>query len=283
MVQRHCLVLLFILCVTQSQGKTIVPKTFLDKEDIFIGGKYYTYYSFSDTISIELEVRGPCELAVITRWLFPSDYDGKQEYSVDVIQDNDHVDIFLLSACPSSKATLRNSKGIKPGLPKKMFFEVSEGIHTYSFFLGKPEGKTALASFVVTRPWRLSWKASLTNTYDDNVYRYSPEDIDNFVYHREDERFSMENRLINRNVVILVAHREDVVVEYHVTGIDFVSVEIDNVFADRPEREREYGQILFLFEHLAPGVVEAGDEVLRLAQDGRARGHCDCNGHLLDD
>ena len=201
---------LSIFLTAQACGSGISPEKHLDRIEVMVHGKPYDYYSFSDRSPLELEVNGPGELTVITRWLFPEDFDGPEEYSITVLTNDAQEDIFLFTSKPSSKAEMKEFPEIRPGLPKKMVFDVPAGIHTYTFFPKEPEGKRVLARWNLTKTWTWEWKASLTNTYDDNVYRYSSEDIDNFVYHREDERFSMEtydDLILSPSLTVYVTRR----------------------------------------------------------------------------
>ena len=92
-----------------------------------------------------------------------------------------------------------------------------------------------------------------------------------------------EHRLVDRDVVVLVAEREHVVVEDDVAGMNIIAVVVADVFAHGRERERQDRQILRLLEHPAFGVVQAGDEVLRLAQDRRGRGLLHRDRHFVGD
>lgn len=203
-------IIVMTFLAAKAQGGSLIPKMYLDRVEVSIHGKPYDYYSFSDRAPLELEVSGPGELTVITRWLFPQDFDGPEAYNITVVTNNAREDVFLFSARPSSKAKLEKSPELQPGLPKKITFDVPKGIHTYTFFLERPEGRGVLAHITLTKPWSWNWKTSLTNTYDDNVYRYSPGDIDNFVYHREDERFSMEtydDLIVSPSLTVFVTRR----------------------------------------------------------------------------
>ena len=92
-----------------------------------------------------------------------------------------------------------------------------------------------------------------------------------------------EHRLEHRDVVVLVAEGEHVVVEEHVARGDVVAEFRPDVLAHRREREREDRQVLGLLEHPPVRVVETGDEVLRLAQDRRARRLLHRDAHLVGD
>jgi hypothetical protein len=81
----------------------------------------------------------------------------------------------------------------------------------------------------------------------------------------------VEDRFVDGDVVQLVPEREDVVVEDHVPFVDVVAEVPADVLADRGERKGQDRQVLGLLEHPALGVVEAGHEVFRLAQDRRPR------------
>ncbi len=98
-----------------------------------------------------------------------------------------------------------------------------------------------------------------------------------------DEPALEEHRLEHRDVVVLVAEAEHVVVEDHVARVDLVAVVRLDVLAHRGEREGEDRQVLGLLQHPAVGVVEPGDEILRLAQNRRARRLLHRDAHLVGD
>ena len=110
-------------------------------------------------------------------------------------------------------------------------------------------------------------------------------DIGLMTFHRHpaNQRLTVKYRLIDRHVIVLVAERKDVVVEYDIAGMDIVAEEVLDVFAHRRQREGEDRQVFGLLQHVAVGVVEPGDEILRFAQDRRTRRHLDRQAHLVGD
>jgi len=98
-----------------------------------------------------------------------------------------------------------------------------------------------------------------------------------------DELVLEEDRFVDGDVVVLVSHAEDVVVEDDVSGMDVVTVVVEDVLAYRPEREGEDGEVLRLLQHVPLAVVEPGDEVLGLAENGRPRGLLEADAHLVGD
>ena len=98
-----------------------------------------------------------------------------------------------------------------------------------------------------------------------------------------DQRPGHEDGLEGGHVVVLVAQGEDVVVEEDVPRVDLAAEALGDVLAHRRQREGQDGQVLGLLEHAPAGVVQAGDEVARLAQDRRARGLLHADRHLVGD
>ena len=188
----HLSIPILILIVEGVCSDSIVPMSYIDQMELLLFGNSYTYYSFSDKISAEVEVKGPGRLTVITRLLFPPKARTQEGYHLTVIRNNDIEDVYLFSTSPSSRAAFKNCTDFQPGRPKKIVLSVPKGTHLFSFLLKKPEDSIAAAHFVVTKAWDWRLTASLTNTYDDNIYRYSPQDIDDFIHHRADYRFRME-------------------------------------------------------------------------------------------
>ena len=97
------------------------------------------------------------------------------------------------------------------------------------------------------------------------------------------QRAAVEDRLEHRDVVVLVAAAEHVVVQDDVARVDVLAEEPHHVLAGRLERESEHRDVLGLLEHAPFRVVEAGDEIARLVEDGRARGAKQRETHLAGD
>ena len=92
-----------------------------------------------------------------------------------------------------------------------------------------------------------------------------------------------ENRAEYRDIVVLVAAGEDVVVQENVARVHVVSEKIDDCLAHRLEGEGEHRDIFGLLQHVAGLVVEPGDEIARLVEYRRARGPEKSEPHLLGD
>ena len=91
----------------------------------------------------------------------------------------------------------------------------------------------------------------------------------------------VEDRLEDRHVVELVAQRKDVVVNDDVAFMKIFAEVLPDVLADRSEGERQDRQVFGLLQHPALRVVQAGDEVLRLAEDRRAGSPLQRDRHLV--
>ncbi len=97
------------------------------------------------------------------------------------------------------------------------------------------------------------------------------------------QRFAMEYGPEGSHIVVLVAAGEDIVVQDHVARINLVAKKPDDLLARRLQGEGKHRDIFGLLEHVAIGVVEAGDEVARLVEDRRARGAQQGQAHFLGD
>jgi hypothetical protein len=92
-----------------------------------------------------------------------------------------------------------------------------------------------------------------------------------------------EDGLERGHVVVLVAQAEHVVVENHIAVVQIVAVIFQQILTHRPQAEGQDGKVLALLQHLALGVVQAGDKILGLAENRRAGGAGQGDGHLLGD
>lgn len=184
--------LILLTAIASISGETIEPSSCSGRMELHLHGKVFTYYSFSDTEPLLLEVKGPARLTLRTRLLLPKHDPIEEKYHISVIRDNESTDVYIVSTLPSHKAVFKDAPDVRPSRPREILLSVPEGNHTYSLLLEKPKGTLAAASVSLTRPWEWRLHLTLTNMYDDNIYRYSPEDIDEFVYHRADYRYQME-------------------------------------------------------------------------------------------
>ena len=101
---------------------------------------------------------------------------------------------------------------------------------------------------------------------------------------RPGDQFAIQkDRLEGRHIVVLIAQAEHVVVKDHIARIELIAKKLLDVLAHRCQRERKNRQILGLLQHIAIGVIEAGDVVLGLAQNRRARGLRHRDAHLVGD
>jgi hypothetical protein len=195
MPTRRLLFLGLVLCLSHLKsvhGGSIEPMGYQDRMELRLHGKTYTYYSFSETEPVKLRVQGPAQLTLVTRLLLSADDQRPEEYHLSLMNESGETHVYILSGQPSSKAEFAQGSRYQPGRPKRIVLSVPQGTHWYSLTVGSPKGALAAVHWTITRPWEWRVHAALSSTYDDNVYRYSPQDIDDFVHRRADHRFQME-------------------------------------------------------------------------------------------
>ena len=195
--RQACLLLsrgLLILAIVAGSalGESVEPLSYRERLELHLNGKRYAYYSFSAAEPVELEVKGPAQLILIIRLLLSGDGPRQETGQLSITADQAKAEIYLFSIHPSSKAAFQGRFADGASRPETILLSVPEGIHRYCLRLERPAGATAAVHADLDRAWEWSYSASLTSTYDDNIYRYSPQDIDGFVYHRADERYRME-------------------------------------------------------------------------------------------
>ena len=81
--------------------------------------------------------------------------------------------------------------------------------------------------------------------------------------------FVDKDRLEDRYIVVLVALRENIVVQENVARIDLITEVGENSFTNWLQGKGQHWYVFCLFQHLAAGVVQAGDEIPSFVQNRR--------------
>jgi hypothetical protein len=159
-----------------------------------IGEGTYTYLPIRADSPLVFSVQGPAVFAPIMRWRF-----GEDRTAVDVEV------AFSLDGSPlwrrvfrarAGEATYPDEPGLVAGEAVREDIDVPSGEHIVRIVLVAPRTGTLDVNPVVrtpsTLPWRAEWRAEVGAAYDSNIFRYSDDDVEDFLDGRRRERFPFE-------------------------------------------------------------------------------------------
>jgi len=93
----------------------------------------------------------------------------------------------------------------------------------------------------------------------------------------------VKNGFEGSHIGILVASGKDIIVQDHIPRVNIITEVFDNFPAYRLQREGQHRDVLRLLQHSALGIVNTGNKVPGLVEDGRPGGSQQRITHLLGD
>ena len=157
MVKRFFFVLFALLITTLSpvmaQGvstgyRFIAPASFDRKVELLISGKRREYYALDQNKQIQITVKGPSKLRVVTRVLLDSPKDTA-DYSYIVERKGGKTFTIVHSAGLSDKALLAGEGAKVVGESRSKVIDVPQGDQTFVFTLPRNGKRTLIARFAV--------------------------------------------------------------------------------------------------------------------------------------
>ncbi len=112
------------------------------KEDISF------YYRFSKEEPLKIEIIGPTELRILTR--FENNYrmKGRINYRIQVAGDNNVINTFLLSSKRSVVTYYKDNPELLPGKAREIYIKVDEGFHTFLVYPLDEDKETVLGKIL---------------------------------------------------------------------------------------------------------------------------------------
>jgi hypothetical protein len=120
-----------------SGYRPLAPASFDKKAEVNLSGKNHTYYVLEPGTKVDVEVKGPSKLRVLTRAIFDGPGDSLTYTYAALRKGSRKATTFKQSTRPADKATLTGEAGKRVGLSRTKVIEVPRGAQTYTFSLPK--------------------------------------------------------------------------------------------------------------------------------------------------
>ncbi|MCD4690394.1 hypothetical protein K8S17_02935 [bacterium] len=161
-----------------------------------VNGTVYRYFELTQEQPVRVVVEGPSVFEVIARWRFAT---GERETGpVDVVVElalDGRSTMHHVLHMRSGGGAYADIKDAAPGRSERIRFDVPSGMHELELRLISPAGVVdvnPLSKMPEVMPWRLSWTGGFRMTYDGNIYRYSDDDVEEFVDGERSERYPFD-------------------------------------------------------------------------------------------
>ena len=103
------------------------------------------YYRFSEKKPLKININGPTTLRVLTRFENHYNMKGRINYRIQVKQDNQVLNSFLLSSVYSEVTAYKHNLKLVPGKAREFFIQVPSGRHNYTIIPLDKDKNTILA------------------------------------------------------------------------------------------------------------------------------------------
>ncbi len=215
-----CLVTLLIFCVVTgvAHAAKLTPEGRHTPVAVGVNGTVYRYFELTHEQPVRVAIEGPSVFEAIVRWRFaigartedtaPGAEAGALAPGITLSHaDDGPVDVVIEVAVdgrPSARHVLHMRPGggayadigdAAPSHSERIRIDVPSGTHEIELRLVSPSGVldvNPLSKALEVMPWRFDWSGSLRATYDSNIYRYSDDDVDEFVDGERSERYPFD-------------------------------------------------------------------------------------------
>ena len=96
--------------------------------------RFITYYELPHDGSVNLRLKGPTKLKIISRLNYDAQTVGEQSYTL-IAEDNGTTEKFLITCYKSETLTFENRKDIVPSNAQRSYLDIGDGWHTIRFRL----------------------------------------------------------------------------------------------------------------------------------------------------
>jgi len=122
----------------------IEPAKFEGKVELYVENNKRDYYRFGGGVPLEIDVRGPALLRVLTRFEFSDTMKKYCDYDLAVYEDSFFKTRQYFQVKRATKVTYAEETNATAGIKKIFLIDVPEGKHHYRIELKKPEPGSVL-------------------------------------------------------------------------------------------------------------------------------------------
>lgn len=162
--------ILFILsplALAKRKGWITLEPTQGNKISLEVSGKESEYFILEKNKFLELKVKGPTNLRVISRLNFMSAASGSNQYGLEIKENNHIVKSYTTTSEPAS-AVYKSHPGI-PGKSRKFTLEVPEGLHRYTIRPVNVSSEVQLKFLIQSVQVKSGWSSITPIQYDQVV------------------------------------------------------------------------------------------------------------------
>jgi hypothetical protein len=172
----------------------VVPVGVSEPVELEVSGKIYRYFPLTAGSPLSFTVEGPAVFEPILRWRFE---DGEASVDVDVVFTLDGKamwhSVFRPTPGPAGYPAEVDWRG---GKPLRVPLDIPSGEHTVELTLAAPALGVLDVNPVVRAPdvlpWRVDWRGEFGVAYISNIFRYSDDDVDDFLDGRDEKKYPVE-------------------------------------------------------------------------------------------
>lgn len=188
-------VILFAALPEAGDAAKLFPEGDISSVGIEISGNVYRYFPLTRERPLVVRLRGPATFEAIARWRFEG-AEESADFRVELLLDGAARWQYILRSV-AGKASYPEEPSWRAGDSERLAMDVPPGEHVVELRLLEPAAGALDVNLLLqphgALPWELRWEAEIGLVYDDNVFGYSDDDIDEYLGGSRTDRYPMES------------------------------------------------------------------------------------------
>ncbi len=129
--------------------RPLAPAAFDKKVDVNLSGKNHAYYVLEHGTKVDVEVKGPSKLRIVSRAVFDVSADSLTYSYSGMRTGSRKATVYKHATRPADKVTLVSDSAKRIGLSRTKVIDVPRGTQTYTFTLPKNASTRVLMHFTL--------------------------------------------------------------------------------------------------------------------------------------